>query len=63
MAERSTTIKKTGEYYAETVYGITSLTPEQADASRLNSLVRSHWHIENRSHWVSLGVTLRRIGQ
>ena len=52
MAERSTTIKKTGEYYAETVYGITSLTPEQADASRLNSLVRSHWHIENRSHWV-----------
>ena len=52
MVERSTTIKKTGEYYAETVYGITSLTPEQADASRLNSLVRSHWHIENRSHWV-----------
>ena len=52
MVERSTTIKKTGEYYAETVYGITSLTPEQADASRLNSLVRSHWHIENKSHWV-----------
>jgi len=52
MVERSTTIKKTGEYYAETAYGITSLTPKQADASRLNSLVRSHWHIENRSHWV-----------
>jgi hypothetical protein len=52
MVERSTTVKKTGEYYAETVYGITSLTPEQADASRLNSLVRGHWHIENRSHWV-----------
>jgi hypothetical protein len=52
MAERSTTVKKTGEYYAETVYGITSLAPEQADASRLNSLVRGHWHIENRSHWV-----------
>ncbi len=52
MVERSTTVKKTGEYYAETVYGITSLPPEQADASRLNGLVRGHWHIENRSHWV-----------
>jgi len=52
MVERSTTVKKTGEYYAETVYGITSLAPEQADASRLNNLVRGHWHIENRSHWV-----------
>lgn len=52
MVERSTTIKKTGEHYAETAYGITSLTPEQADASKLNSLVRGHWHIENRSHWV-----------
>ena len=45
MVERSTTIKKTGEYYAETAYGITSLTSEQADASRLSSLVRGHWHI------------------
>ena len=53
MVERSTIIKKTGEYYAETVYGITSLTTEQADAVRLSSLVRGHWHIENRSHWVS----------
>jgi predicted transposase YbfD/YdcC len=52
MVERSTTIKKTGEYYAETVYGISSLAPEQANASRMNSLVRGHWHIENRSHWV-----------
>ncbi|MHA2302627.1 MAG: ISAs1 family transposase [Candidatus Thorarchaeota archaeon] len=52
MVERATIVKKTGEYYAETVYGITSLTPQQADASRLSSLVRGHWHIENRSHWV-----------
>ena len=37
---------------SETVYGITSLSPEQADASCLQQLVRSHWHIENRSHWV-----------
>ena len=52
MVERKAIIKKTGECRAETVYGITSLTSEQADASRLMKLVRCHWHIENRSHWV-----------
>jgi len=45
-------LKQPMAYYAETAYGITSLAPEQADASRLNDLVCSHWHIENRSHWV-----------
>jgi len=49
---RTATFKKTGEHRAETVYGITSLTPQQADASVLMNLVRSHWHIENKSHWV-----------
>jgi len=49
---RTTTFKKTGEHRAETVYGITSLTPQQADAQRLMNLVRCHWHIENKSHWV-----------
>jgi len=52
MVERKAIIKKTGECRAETVYGITSLSAEQADASRLMKLVRCHWHIENRSHWV-----------
>jgi hypothetical protein len=32
------------------VYGITDLTPAQASPARLLSLVRTHWHIENRSH-------------
>lgn len=36
----------------EIVYGITSLSKQQADASRLQELVRCHWHIENRSYWV-----------
>jgi predicted transposase YbfD/YdcC len=36
----------------EEVYGITSLSPEQADAERLLSLVRGHWGIENSLHWV-----------
>lgn len=49
---RRTTIKKTGNVREETVYGVTSLTPEQADAGLLLELVRCHWHIENRSFWV-----------
>ena len=49
---RKATIKKTGKVREETVYGITSLSQEEADASRLMSIVRHHWHIENRSHWV-----------
>jgi predicted transposase YbfD/YdcC len=53
MVTRNTNFKKAGKKSRhETVYGITSLSPEQADASRLQHLVRCHWHIENRSHWV-----------
>ncbi len=44
--------KRTGEVRAETVYGITSLRPTQVTAAQLLGLVRAHWHIENRSHWV-----------
>ncbi len=36
----------------ETVFCITSLTPEKADASRLLKLNRDHWSIENRLHYV-----------
>ena len=31
-------------------YGITSLSPEQADAKRLLALNRGHWTIENGNH-------------
>jgi predicted transposase YbfD/YdcC len=34
------------------VYGVTSLTRRQAGAWELLTLIRSHWQIENRSHWV-----------
>ena len=44
--------KKTGQERAEVVYGVTSLSPEQADPGRLLELVRGHWGIENKSHWV-----------
>src|SRR5229473_2353934 len=44
--------KKTGQERAEMVYGVTSLSPEQAGPDRLLELVRGHWGIENKSHWV-----------
>jgi predicted transposase YbfD/YdcC len=50
--ERTVTIKKTGKQRHEVVYGISSLAPDQADAARLLRLVRRHWYIENKSHWV-----------
>jgi predicted transposase YbfD/YdcC len=50
--ERQVIIKKTGEVREEVVAGVTSLVPERADAAQLLALVRGHWHIENRSHWV-----------
>lgn len=36
----------------ERVFGLTSLKKEKANAKRILSLVRGHWGIENRSHWV-----------
>jgi Transposase DDE domain len=41
-----------GHPRTEVVYGITSLTPARADPARLGWLVRGHWEIENRAHWV-----------
>ena len=42
----------TGEVEDEVSYAITSLGPTQADAARLLGLLRGHWGIENRLHWV-----------
>jgi hypothetical protein len=36
----------------EVVWGITSLGRDEADAARLLDLVRGHWGIENRLHYV-----------
>ena len=36
----------------ETVFCLTSLSPEKADAARLLQLNRDHWSIENRLHYV-----------
>ncbi len=42
---------KTGETTVTTTYGITGLSPEQADAAQLERLWRGHWTIENRVHY------------
>jgi predicted transposase YbfD/YdcC len=50
--QRHTILRSTGEIRTETVYGLTSLEPTQADAHHLLRITRHHWRIENRSHWV-----------
>jgi len=42
----------TGEIEREVRYAITSLPPDRADAGRLLALLRGHWGIENRLHYV-----------
>jgi predicted transposase YbfD/YdcC len=44
--------QKTATERVEVVYGVTSLRPERATPHRLLELVRGHWGIENKSHWV-----------
>jgi len=53
-----------GQTTVEVVHGITSLSPQRADATRLLSLTREHWGIENGSHYrrdVTLGEDASRI--
>jgi predicted transposase YbfD/YdcC len=40
------------KWTAETVYAITSLTAIQARPAELAAIVRGHWLIEDRLHWV-----------
>src|SRR2546426_1249379 len=44
--------KKTGTERTEVVYGVTSLSSKRATPGRVLELVRGHWAIENKSHWV-----------
>ena len=43
---------KTQRLTYEVVFGVTSLTPDQVSPRRLMQMVRHHWHIENRLHYV-----------
>lgn len=49
---RDRTDPRTGQNTRESVYAITSLTPHQASPARLATLIRGHWTIENRLHWI-----------
>jgi len=50
--ERLTTVISSGKIRHEQVAIITSLNAQQATPAQLLQRVRSHWSIENRSHWV-----------
>ena len=48
--ERTVRILKTHQLRHEVVYGLSSLSLQQAPPSRMLQLVRNHWAIENRPH-------------
>jgi predicted transposase YbfD/YdcC len=49
--ERNVEELTTGKKRAEVSYGVTSLSREEASASRLMEIVRGHWGIENGLHY------------
>jgi predicted transposase YbfD/YdcC len=50
--ERQVIEKKTGKTSTEIIYGLTSHTPQTADAARLLAYNRGHWAIENGCHYI-----------
>jgi predicted transposase YbfD/YdcC len=44
--------KVKGKWSRETCYAVTSLTITQASAAQLAAIIRGHWGIEDRLHWV-----------
>lgn len=59
--ERKVTSCRTRECNHETVYGITSLSPEQVDAQQMLKWTQSYWGIENGLHY-RRDVTLQEDG-
>ena len=49
---RPLTGKNSKKWSTETVYAVTSLTAVQARPAELAAIVRGHWGIEDRLHWV-----------
>ena len=50
LIERTVTVKKTGQRTVEHAHGITSHTPDTANAQRLLALNRGHWTVEAVHH-------------
>ena len=44
--------KVKGKWSRETCYAVTSLTVTQASPAQLAAIIRGHWGIEDRLHWV-----------
>lgn len=51
QVERSITTQKTGKTHHKVIYGITSLSADQASPQKLLCMLRSYWQIENRLHY------------
>jgi predicted transposase YbfD/YdcC len=49
--ERTITISKTRRTRQETIYGVTSLSADQASPAQLLHMLRSYWKIENTLHY------------
>jgi predicted transposase YbfD/YdcC len=52
VIERHSINKKSGHCSGEIAYGITSQTPQQANAQSVLSTNRGHWSIENSCHYI-----------
>ncbi|WP_447006707.1 ISAs1 family transposase [Saccharothrix isguenensis] len=52
LVERYRTCHATGRRGAYAALGVTSLTGDDAHPARIADLLRGHWRIENRLHWV-----------
>jgi predicted transposase YbfD/YdcC len=52
VIERESVEKKSGKTTSEIVYGITSKTPQQANAEHILNVNRGHWCIENSCHYI-----------
>lgn len=52
MIERHCVTKITGKATTELAYGITSQSPQQADAQHILAVNRGHWCIENSCHYI-----------
>ncbi len=52
VVQRESVDKKSGQSSCEIAYGITSRSPQQADAQRVLATNRGHWSIENSCHYI-----------
>ncbi len=49
---RPTTSAATGTWHTETVYAVTDLGFGDIRADQLAEIIRDHWSIENKLHWI-----------